>query len=455
MKKRLISMAMALLFIASLPVSAFADWYIDEGDIIVNAGSGGQTVTQGDKVDVPDAAPVITQHNSSQTTSNTVTIKAEAGTTANVTLKDVNIDVSNTGDSQNDGKAAVATEGDGDVNIELDGNSELSSGYYRAGLEKGNRGELVINDEDGNGSLTAQSGEYGAGIGGGCAKSGSDITINGGDVKAVGSDYGGAGIGGGAGGSGSDITINGGTVDAKGGTSAAGIGGGSWGSSSNTSINGGSVTAIGGAGGAGIGGGHNGVAKSVVISGDAQVKVQTTSTDSGKGNGAAIGNGGNNEDASLSGKEITPDTSKLTKNGKVMLYAPGENMETAEPKTIPGSYVPPVAAKAATQTVSQTVKLYRVVDKDGKDISYKTEVKDGVLTVTVDADYAVLTGTAANIAALTAQGVTTAVFVTSGATSTFDLADLSAKGSGTYKLTHDGATVTFTLDATDISEILK
>ena len=162
--------------------------------------------------------------------------------------------------------------------------------------------------------------------------------------------------------------------------------------------------------------------------------------------GAAIGDGvqieGNNW---VNGDEAELDTSGI-KNGIITLIANGKTtiITDIEPE-----------ADTASQTASPAVKSYSVVDKDGKSISYKTEVKDGVLTVTVDGDYAVLTGTAANISALTAQGITTVVFVTSGATSTFDLADLSAKGSGTYKLTHDGAAVTFTLDATDISEILK
>ena len=103
--------------------------------------------------------------------------------------------------------------------------------------------------------------------------------------------------------------------------------------------------------------------------------------------------------------------------------------------------------------------LYRVLDKDEKDIAYKAEQKDGVLTVTVDADFAVLTGTLDGISTLKAQGVEKIVFVTKSAKSTFALADLLEKGSRgeTYKLTHDGKTVTFTLGAkmTDVSAILE
>ena len=102
--------------------------------------------------------------------------------------------------------------------------------------------------------------------------------------------------------------------------------------------------------------------------------------------------------------------------------------------------------------------LYRVTDKDGKDIAYTAEQKDGVLTITVDADFAVLTGKLSGIGTLKAQGVEKIVFVTKDATSAFRLADLLEKGAAgeTYKLTHDGKTAAFTAGGqqTDISDIL-
>ena len=108
---------------------------------------------------------------------------------------------------------------------------------------------------------------------------------------------------------------------------------------------------------------------------------------------------------------------------------------------------------------TQSAPLYRVLDKDEKDIAYKAEQQDDVLTITVDADFAVLTGKLSGISTLKAQGVEKIVFVTKGAKSAFALADLLEKGSTdeTYKLTHDGKTVTFTLGAkmTDVSAILE
>ena len=171
--KKIVSTLLALLLLASLPVSALAaEWDIGKGDITVNAGSGGQTVTQGSQVDVPDSAPVIT----GSSTENTLTINAEKDQTANVTLSDVNIDVSS------EGKAAVTTTGEGNVSIELNGDNTLKSATNHAGLEKNNGGSLTIADENKNGKLTAKGGDYGAGIGGGCYGYGNNITVSG-DAK--------------------------------------------------------------------------------------------------------------------------------------------------------------------------------------------------------------------------------------------------------------------------------
>ena len=193
-----------------------------------------------------------------------------------LTLKDVKIDVSGTGSNIypnfEDGKAALSVQGQGDVEIELDGDNELKSGFNRAGLEKNtstSTGKLTLKDDNKDGSLRAEGGSGGAGIGGGSGDGsgdgdGENITIKGGRVTAVGNKFG-AGIGGSNGGSGKDITINGGTVTATGGYLGAGIGGGGIGmydgytNGENITINGGTVTATGGDRGAGIGGGSGSV----------------------------------------------------------------------------------------------------------------------------------------------------------------------------------------------------
>ena len=168
--RRLISAIIALLLVVNLSVTAFAaEWYLEDGDITVSAGDGGQTVSQGGGAAIPDSAPVIT----GTSKENNVTINADSGQTASVTLSGVNIDV------RDKGKAAVSTTGEGNVSIELNGGSTLRSGYEHAGLEKNNGGSLTIADEDKNGKLTAWGEQQGAGIGGGSGKDGSNIFITG------------------------------------------------------------------------------------------------------------------------------------------------------------------------------------------------------------------------------------------------------------------------------------
>ena len=222
----------------------------------------------------------------------------------NLTLKDVKIDVSDTGDQYDwdqKGKAALSVQGKGNVEIELDGDNELKSGTHRAGLEKNtstSTGTLTLKDDNKEaGSLTATGGFNSAGIGGGYLGDGKNITITGGTVTATGGSSG-AGIGGGREGKGENITITGGTVNATGNEDGAGIGGGSSGSGENITINGGEVTASGGDNwddcGAGIGGGNGGVGKNITITGG-------TVTAKGRLGGAGIGGGeqGNGEDITI------------------------------------------------------------------------------------------------------------------------------------------------------------
>ena len=347
--KKIVSTLLALLLLASLPVSAHAaTWDIGKGDITVNAESGGQTVRQGGGAAVPDSAPVIT----GTSKENNVTINAEKDQTANVTLSGVNIDV------RDNGKAAVSTAGEGNVSIELNGESTLRSGYEHAGLEKNNGGSLTIADEDKNGKLTARGGQQGAGIGGGSGKDGSNIFITGGGVNAIGglaaagiggglggngsnitisggkvgatNGLNGAGIGGGQHGSGSHITISGGEVNAIGGDWSAGIGGGQRGSGSHITISGGEVNASGGKCGAGIGGGVYGKGEGITVSGNAQLKVRGGSVHGDYGTGAGIGGGSYGTD----GAEVEPDICALNPGGKIEYYAPRSSMSGTPYKTV-------------------------------------------------------------------------------------------------------------------------
>ena len=252
---------------------------------------------------------------------NTITvINNFANTVLNLTLKDVKIDVSHTGTENyinpEAGKAALSVQGDGNVEIELDGKNELKSGHFRAGLEKIiSAGTLTLKDDNQKaGSLTATGGSYSAGIGGSYWGSGENITINGGTVTATGSYYG-AGIGGGENGSGKNITINGGTVNAKGGSQGAGIGGGSDGSGENITINSGTVTAAGGSYGAGIGGGYWGDYKSGNGGKDITINGGTV-TATGGYLGAGIGGGGiGMYDGYTNGENITINGGTVTATG--------------------------------------------------------------------------------------------------------------------------------------------
>ncbi len=113
--------------------------------------------------------------------------------------------------------------------------------------------------------------------------------------------------------------------------------------------------------------------------------------------------------------------------------------------------VPEPPAEAA-----QPAPVYSVTDKDGNAVSYTAAREGGVLTIRVDAAYARLTLTADEAQALTAQGVEKVVFITTGATSAFRPADLTAyKDEAPFVLTHDGETVTFTAGETDLASLLQ
>ena len=442
---RLLSLVLLGTFIPSFVLAA--DWDLDKGSITVSATVESQTVSQAGGSPTVDNNPVITS--SSGTTNNTVTITAEKNATANVTLENVNIDTGTIGG------AAITTSGEGNVNIELDGTNTVQSGNTHAGVEKKDNGTLTITDENKDGSLTATGGTWGAGIGGGFEGSGSNITIEGGKVEANGG-FDGAGIGGGFEGSGSNITISDGKVTATGGGAGAGIGGGYIGSGNGITIEGGEVTAQGDTGGAGIGGGISGTGSDVTISGDAQVKVQGGRANENWHKGAAIGNGGT---STTDGNEVSPNTSDLTVDGFIQIYEPGKNINTDTPdRTIEGQKGDHSwnAGEVTAETVPESkAAAYWVCDPEGQSIPYQAQQKDGVLTVTVQADTASLRGTTGSLGQLEAQGIAEIRFVTKGAQSAFTLADLLASGTGSFTLTHEAETVRFTLAEKDISGILK
>lgn len=348
---------------------------------------------------------------------NTITVINNFAKALNLTLKDVKIDVSDTGgdnfefEDDQRGKAALSVQGKGNVEIELDGNNELKSGASRAGLEKTSTGKLTLKDDNKEaGSLTATGGASAAGIGGDWKGSGENITINGGSVTATGGYGGGAGIGGGENGNGEDITINGGKVNASGAY-----------------------------GGAGIGGGVNGIGSKVTVSGAAQVTATATGSGpdwSGVGTGATIGNGGSKTpDGPVDGKEIQADISGLT-TGYIhhIIYNPDldsdgkpdgilkEWWEFALPKPIPDG---------------ESLDLH-VETLKGAPLPFNTRQQGSTLRVTTDNLSARLHGTRQALETLQEQGVEQIQFVTTLKTTTLSVAELLAEGGSWFALEHDG-----------------
>ena len=411
-----------------------------------------------------------------------------ADTVLNLTLKDVKIDVSDTGSYWVEGKAALSVQGKGNVEIELDGNNELKSGVQRAGLEKNtstSTGTLTLKDdkEAGSGSLKATGGKYGAGIGGGEYYSGENITITGGRVNATGG-WGSAGIGGGNYGSGNygsgkNITIKGGTVTAKGGDCGAGIGGGNGGIGENIKITDGTVTATGGIHGAGIGGGDSGIGENITItdgtvtatggiygagigggvnasgsnvtvSGAAQVTATAGKSDGYYGAGATIGSGGNETGGQpVDGEEIQADIRGVT-TGYIhhIIYEQDgttikrEWWEPERPQPKPESPQPNPEDPNAPAEESNEVNLgtpgLHVETLEGDLLPFDAQQQGSTLRVTSNDLSARLHGTRQALEALREQGVEQIQFVTSFKTTTLPVEDLLAEGGSWFALEHDG-----------------
>lgn len=180
----------------------------------------------------------------------------------------------------------------------------------------------------------------------------------------------------------------------------------------------------------------------------------------------------NGEPENLTRLDIRSENGKFTVDasgeGKVekILYGGSETVPTA-----PGTYPVTCVVRLGGETfefqigtlivpeppaeAAQPAPVYHVTDKDGNQIPYTAAREGGVLTIRVDAAYARLTLTADEAQALTAQGVEKVVFITTGATSAFRPADLTAYASeASFVLTHDGETVTFTAGETDLASLL-
>ena len=321
MKRRIgritLSMVMSAFMVLTMPLTALAgEWDIAEGDIAVNRTSETeQNVSQGSRSE-NDTNPTIT----GSSDEHTVTITAATGTTATVTLDNVDI-------TSSSGNAPISTQGGGNVTIELDGDSKVQASSSHAGIEKNNNGNLTITDSSGSsetaGSIEAIGGYRSAGIGSGITGDGSNITIDGHAKVTAHGGANGAGIGGGTEKDGSNITIAGNAqVTASSSNGGAGIGGGSDGDGSDIIIkDNSSVISIGGArGGAGIGGGSLGTATNITIQDSADVHVAGGLYFAL--HGAGIGNG---LDMHSNGAEVVDDSNLTT--GKITIYDPGTTID--------------------------------------------------------------------------------------------------------------------------------
>ena len=303
---RVLSTAALMAMVSSIATAAFADTYdLTKGSVDILAEGGKQYITQwedkgndtcvkdgeGKEIrDREDSDITLTTKDETtdetKTTSNTVTITAEDGNTANVTLQDVDIRQPDSYWSGNTDPAPIEIKGNGDTNLELNGNNTVLSGNKKhAGIEKADvngTGTLTIKDDvNDNGKLLAGGYDSGAGIGGGDGEFAdtSNITITGGKITASGGYYG-AGIGGGEGGNAANIRIEGNADVAAFGNGGAGIGSGyqSNGNSDITITDHATVEAA-SKDACGIGDGHNASGKvTITISGHASVNAEVRSS---------------------------------------------------------------------------------------------------------------------------------------------------------------------------------
>ena len=485
--QRAAALILTAAMLTTLTAPAFAkEWYIEEGDITVKAGDteGTNKVSQGENPEVEDTNTVITNSDKDKASSNTVTIEAkDKDDKVEVTLKDLNIDASR------GSEAAVSVTGEGNTNIELDGDNELKSGIYSSGISSS--GSLTISGGE-NDSLTAQGGSGADGISssGSLTISGGTVTANGGDGK---DDYGGDGIcsdsftiyggtvnakggnGGNVSGAGiiSDggVTISGGTVKATGGDSKDGYGGdgirsggvtisggtvnaaggnggkvGGYGicSFARVAISGGTVNAAGGNGKNSNGGSDGIISNDIDLSGSLELTAKA-----GRPNGKAISWAGHELDLDTIKDKLGPGAKVTTTDadGKVNQVSVPRPVEPEEP-VIPGeSSSSSDGGSAAPSAPASPLPGLTVTDKDGQRISYTSTQSGNSLTVCVGRLTASFRISLAALRQLRAEGIDTITFQTILCSTTLSVDELLAMGGEdaeavlTHRLTASSLTV--------------
>lgn len=253
------------------PVAQTVTLDLSEGSITISATG----YTQGGGNETPFTGAYTIKQDDKAYLTNTVSV---TGGTHEITMNDVDIDVSNSS-----GACAFSIETGASVLLKLVGTVTLKSGNTKAGLSVPSGAAVTISADTDSDELTAKGAQGGAGIGG--------------NKKT----------------SGGNITILSGTVNADGGASAAGIGGGDNGTGTGEGesihISGGMVTAT-GAGGAGIGGGSyavgTGHSGQIIIDGTATVIANSINY------GAGIGGGVSADGTGVSGKIILRGAANVT-----------------------------------------------------------------------------------------------------------------------------------------------
>ena len=368
---RVLSTAALMAMVSSIATAAFADTYdLNKGSVTVKTKDDGITYVTQENTEISDhpddTGVTITSYG--KKTENTITVDTAKDQTTDVTLKDVNIEV----DTSEAKTGAIEIKGDGDTNLELNGDNTVlttnSTAEEHAAIEKADAygtGTLTIKDdvnddgtaktgtdEDTTGTLLAGGYHMAAAIGGGSLSyredslaDTSNITITGGDITAVAGNDSAAAIGGGSDGTGKNIRIEGNAHVTAFARSGAGIGGGTGGGNSititdNAVVNARSYfdAAIGGGDDAGSSNSPN----TITISGNATVTAESDES-------SAIGDGryGNASDLTIN----------IEKNANVTAISSDDHPAIGTPRSI----------NATTTTINITGGTVNAINSVGSD----------------------------------------------------------------------------------------
>lgn len=376
---RVLSTAALMAMVSSIATAAFADTYdLNKGSVTVKTKDDGITYVTQENTEIndhqDDTGVTITSYG--KQTENTITVDTAKDQTTDVTLQDVNIEV----DTSEAKTGAIEIKGDGDTNLELNGDNTVlttnSTAEEHAAIEKADAygtGTLTIKDDvnddgtaktgteaDTTGKLLAGGYHMAAAIGGGSLSyredslaNTSNITITGGDITAVAGEDSAAAIGGGCDGTGKNIRIEGNAHVTALAQSGAGIGGGTGGGNSVTITDDAVVNArsyFDAAIGGGDDAGRYNSPNTITISGNATVTAESDES-------SAIGDGryGNASDLTIN----------IEKNANVTAISSGDHPAIGTPRSI----------DAVTTTINITGGTVNAINSVGSD--YPSYPNDG------------------------------------------------------------------------------